>query len=79
MHLCITGFLSGDSDDTSLKYELVVPSQFEPAVLEVLGWQSLAQSPDGEWQLTGDQSQRIATAIKEQLPSDLDLFIGLEA
>lgn len=79
MHLCITGFFSDDSDDTSLKYERVVPSQFEPAVLEVLGWPSLAESPDGEWLLTGDQSQRIATAINEQLPSDLDLFIGLEA
>lgn len=79
MHICITGFLSGDSDDTSLKYELDVPSQFEPAVLKVLGWQSPAESPDGEWLLTTDQSQQIATAINEQLPSDLDLFIGVEA
>ena len=79
MHICITGLLSGDSDDTSLKYELDVPSQFEPAVLKVLGWQSLAESPDGEWLLTADQSQQIATAINEQLPSDLDLYIGLEA
>lgn len=44
MHLCITGFLSGDSDDTSLKYELNVPSQCEQAVLEVLGWQALQKA-----------------------------------
>ncbi|MCK8686816.1 pyocin S6 family toxin immunity protein [Pseudomonas umsongensis] len=79
MHLCITGFLAGDSDDTSLKYELDVQSGFEKAVLEVMGWQSLAESPEGEWLLTGDQSQRIATVINEPLPRDLDLFIGVEA
>ncbi|WP_028623162.1 pyocin S6 family toxin immunity protein [Pseudomonas sp. Ant30-3] len=79
MHLCITGFLAGDSDDTSLKYELDVHSSFEKAVLEVMGWQSFAESPEGEWLLTGDQSERIATVISEQLPRDLDLFIGVEA
>jgi hypothetical protein len=77
--LCITGFLADDSDDTSLKYELEVPPQFEPAVLEVMGWQSVAKSPDGEWLLTGDQSHQIAATINEPLPDDLDLFIGVEA
>lgn len=79
MHLCITGFLAGDSDDTSLKYELDVQSGFEKAVLAVMGWQSLAESPEGEWLLTRDQSQQIATVINEPLPRDLDLFIDVEA
>lgn len=68
-----------DSDDTSLKYELSVPPEFEPAVLEVMGWQSVSGSPDGEWLLTGEQSHQIAAAINEHLPDDLDLFIGVEA
>lgn len=78
MHLCITGFLKNDSNDTSLKYELGVPPRFEPEVLAVMGWQSLAESPDGEWLLTDDQSHLIAAVINEHLPADLDLFIGLE-
>jgi hypothetical protein len=79
MHLCITGFLAGDSDDTSLKYELDVPPHLEQAVLDAMGWPSIAESPDGEWLLTGEQSQQISTAINGQLPGHLDLFIGVEA
>ena len=79
MRLCITGFLKGDSDDTALKYELDVGLGSEQAVLEVMGWKSLAESPDGEWLLTDEQSQRIAVAVDELLPSDLDLFIAVEA
>lgn len=79
MHLCITGFLTDDSDDSSLKYELDVQPELEQAVIDVMGWQSLAESPDGEWQLTDDQAQRIASVINEPLPSSLDLFIGVEA
>ena len=44
-----------------------------------MGWKSLAESPDGEWLLTDEQSQRIAVAVDELLPSDLDLFIAVEA
>lgn len=79
MYLCISGFLPENVEDTSLKDELEVPPQFESAVLEVMGWQSVAKSPDGEWLLTGDQSHQIAAAINEPLPGDLDLFIGVEA
>ncbi len=79
MHLCITGFLKDDSNDTALKYELDVRADSEQAVLDVLGWQSLAESPDGEWLLTGEQSQRVEAAMGELLPRDLDLFIAVEA
>ncbi|WP_040066613.1 pyocin S6 family toxin immunity protein [Pseudomonas batumici] len=77
MYLCITGFLVDDSVDSSLKYELDVPPEFEQAVMDVLGWKNLADECDGDLPLTSDQIQQIASVIKEPLPSDLDLFIGV--
>ncbi|MHC8362281.1 pyocin S6 family toxin immunity protein [Pseudomonas sp. LS2P72] len=51
--------------------------EFEVAVMDVLGWRSLDESADGEWLLTGEQVQQVAIALNEQLPTDLDLFIGV--
>ncbi|WP_321864785.1 pyocin S6 family toxin immunity protein [Pseudomonas paraveronii] len=79
MYLCITGFLPDDADDDSLKYELNVSSEFEQAVMEILGWKSLAAEADGELPLTKEQARQIASAIKESLPDDLDMFIGVQA
>ncbi|MCU1740714.1 MULTISPECIES: pyocin S6 family toxin immunity protein [unclassified Pseudomonas] len=77
MHLYITGFLSEDHEDDSLKYDLDVAPEFEQAVMDVLGWKSLAEESDGELPLTHHQILQIASVIKEPLPSDLDLFIGV--
>ena len=79
MFLWISGFLKGDDEDDSLKYDLTVQSEYEAAVMEILGWKSLAESPDGEWLLTNGQIQPLSIAIKEQLPTELDLFIGVRA
>ena len=79
MYLSITGFLPDDADDDSLKYELNVSSEFEQAVMEILGWKSLAAEADGELPLTKEQARQIASAIKESLPDDLDMFIGVQA
>jgi len=79
MYLCITGFLPDDADDDSLKYELNVSSEFEEAVMEILGWKSLVAEADGELPLTKEQARQIASAIKESLPDDLDMFIGVQA
>jgi hypothetical protein len=77
MFLWISGFLKGDDEDDSLKYELTVRPEFEAALMGVLGWKSLDESADGEWLLTGEQVQQIAKALNEPLPIDLDLFIGV--
>ncbi|CAI8763385.1 DUF2513 domain-containing protein [Pseudomonas sp. IT-347P] len=77
MLLWISGFLKGDDEDDTLKYELTVGPKFEPAVLAAMGWKSLDESPDGEWLLTLAQAQKIGMAINEKLPSELDLFIGI--
>ncbi|KAA5842506.1 hypothetical protein F2A38_12645 [Pseudomonas chlororaphis] len=79
MCLCITGFLPDEANDSSLQYELDVSSEFEQAVMEILGWRSLATEADGELLLSKEQVRQIATVINEVLPDDLDMFIGVEA
>ncbi|AZD79252.1 pyocin S6 family toxin immunity protein [Pseudomonas chlororaphis] len=79
MYLCITGFLPDGFDDTSLKFELDVAPEFEKAVMDILGWERLAAESDGELPLTSEQVSQIAVAIKEPLPDNLDMFIGVEA
>lgn len=79
MFLWITGFLQGDDEDDSLKYDLIVKPKHKPAVLGILGWRSLDESPDGEWLLSSEQVERIAIAVDEQLPTELDMFIGVRA
>lgn len=77
MFLWISGFLKGDGEDDSLKYDLTVRPELELAVMGVLGWKSLDASADGEWLLTSEQVQQIAKVLNEQLPTELDLFIGV--
>jgi hypothetical protein len=79
MFLWISGFLKGDDEDDSLKYDLTVQPEHEAAVMGILGWKSLDESPDGEWLLTSEQVQQLSAAITEQLPTGLDLFIGVRA
>jgi hypothetical protein len=79
MFLWISGFLKGDDEDDSLKYDLNVSPEHEAAVMGILGWKSLDDSPAGEWLLTNEQTQEIAVAVNEQLPMELDLFIGVRA
>ena len=79
MYLCITGFLPGENEDTSLKYELKIPSVFEQAIVSLLGHKNLNAMASGEWLLTADQVEQIAALIKEPIPRDLDVFIGVEA
>ena len=76
MYLWISGFLAGDNEDDSLKYSLTVQPEFEQAIMGVLGWAGLDESPDGELLLTPEQVREIAAAVNETLPIELDLFIG---
>lgn len=79
MFLWISGFLQDDAEDDTLKFDLIVKPEYEDAVLKILGWESLEGSPDGEWQLSIEQLREVSTAVKEPLPSDLDVFIGVRA
>ncbi|MGL6242802.1 pyocin S6 family toxin immunity protein [Pseudomonas sp.] len=73
----ISGFLKGDDEGDFLKYELTVPPEFEATIMGVLGWKNLDESVYGDCLLTAEQIQHIAKALIVQLPTDLDLFIGL--
>lgn len=79
MFLWISGFLKDDDEDDSLKYDLDIQPEHEAAVMGILGWKNLDESPDGEWLLTNEQAQEIAVAVNEQLPMELDLLIGVRA
>ncbi|OYP96647.1 hypothetical protein B7L09_30600 [Pseudomonas mandelii] len=73
----MSGFSKGDHEGDVLKYELTVLSEFENAMMRVLGWKNLEESVYGDCLLTAEQIQQIAMAIDVQLPTDLDLFIGV--
>jgi hypothetical protein len=75
--LWISGFLKDDEKDDALKYELTVQQASEAAVLSVLGWRSVEESPDGEWLLSHEHAQQIANLLNEHLPAEFDLFISV--
>ncbi|WP_019408365.1 pyocin S6 family toxin immunity protein [Pseudomonas psychrophila] len=79
MLLWISGFLKGDDEDDSLKYDLTVKPEYEAAVMAIFGRKSLDQSPEGEWLLTNDQIKQLSIAIDEHLPIDLELYMGVRA
>jgi hypothetical protein len=78
MNLCITGFLPDSFEDSSLKYEFDVDAAFNDQIVELLGHKSLNEMASGEWLLTAEQVQQIASLISETIPPDLDIFIGVE-
>ncbi len=63
MFLEITGFPAVGSEDSSIKFALDVPSEYEQTVLDILGWKSLSAECDGELQLSSEQIQKISSAI----------------
>lgn len=79
MYLCITGFLPDHFEDTSLKYELDVDMAFNDQIVKLLGHETLNDLASGEWLLTAQQVEQIAALIKETIPGDLDIFIGVES
>lgn len=79
MFIYITGFLTDDSEDDSLKFDLDIEPEYERAVMDTLGWKNLAENADGELLLTSEQVRQIETVIKQSLPHGLDIFIGVRA
>ena len=45
--------------------------------MNILGWESLEAEAMGDLELTAMQVEEISVVIKERLPRDLDLFIGV--
>lgn len=79
MYLCISGFLPDSTEDDSLKFELDLNASFNDQIVKLLGHKSLNEMASGEWLLTTEEVQQIALLINQPIPSDLKLFIGVEA
>lgn len=47
MFLWISGFLKGDDEDDSLKYERTVQPEYEAAVMAIFGWKKPGQKSRG--------------------------------
>ena len=78
MYLCISGFLPNDPEDDLIKFELDVDHSFNDQIVQALGHKSINAMAEGEWQLTSEQAARISEILGQELPIDLNLFVGVE-
>ena len=62
--------------DNSLQYKNV-PEEFETEVLSAMGWDSLADVPVGENDLTSEQAAAVLRVLGEPVRSDLMYSVGL--
>ena len=76
---CISGFLEDSSEDESLKFELDLDESHIQEILPILALQSINEMAAGEWLLSTEQIMKLSTLVGRPLPTDLQLFIGLEA
>ena len=79
MYLCISGFLLDSTEDDSLKFELDIDGSFNEQIVQFLGHRSLNAMAECEWLLTSEQVAHLSSIIGQPLPTDLKLFIGVEA
>lgn len=79
MYLCISGFLPDDPEDNLIKFELDVDHSLNDQIVQTLGHKSINSMAEGEWQLTSEQVTQISEILGQELPTDLKLFIGVEA
>ena len=79
MHLCISGFLLESSEDDSLKFEHDLDSSLNDQIVQILGHKNLNAMAEGEWLLTDEQIAHLSEITGITLPTDLKLFIGVEA
>ncbi|MGI3747919.1 MAG: pyocin S6 family toxin immunity protein [Janthinobacterium lividum] len=79
MYPCISGFLADSSEDESLKFELDLDESHIQEILPILGLQSINEMAAGEWLLSNEQIMKVSALVGRPLPTDLQMFIGLEA
>jgi hypothetical protein len=79
VYLEITGFFPEDHEDDFIQFELDVNPEYETAIMDILGWESLADEVVGELPLSTAQVRQIEEVIRQTLPKNLDLFIGVRA
>ncbi|MGS0736832.1 pyocin S6 family toxin immunity protein [Pseudomonas sp. GG8] len=79
MYLCISGFLPDNAEDDSLKFELDLDGSFNEQIVQLLAHRSINAMAEGEWLLASEQVAQISSIIGHSLPTNLKLFIGVEA
>ncbi|MGE6387783.1 pyocin S6 family toxin immunity protein [Pseudomonas sp. NPDC078416] len=79
MYPCISGFLADSSEDESLKFELDLDESHIQEILPILGLRSINEMAAGEWLLSNEQIMKVSALVGRPLPTDLQMFIGLEA
>ena len=79
MHLYIFGFLPDGNEDDSLKYQLKIDITLNERILKLLGHKNLNAMAEGDWTLTSDQVTQLSGVIRQPLPGDLELVIGVVA
>jgi hypothetical protein len=71
--------LADSSGDESIKFELDLDESHIQEILPILGLQSISEMAAGEWLLSNEQILRVSILAGRPLPTDLQMFIGLEA
>lgn len=79
MHLCISGFLLDSDEDDSIKFEFVPDNKFNDQIVQLLGHKDFYAMPAGEWLLAVEQADQISELIGYSFPTELKLYIGVEA
>lgn len=80
MYLCIAGFFPDGHENEFVQFELDVAPQFNQAVLDVVGWESLQEGvKHGVVELTAAQVRQIESVLGKPIPSDLDICISVFA
>ena len=79
MFLYIFGFLFDSTEDDSLKYEMKIDPSLNDEIVARLGHASLNAMAEGDWPLTNDQVVMLSSITGRQLPTDLELLIGVVA
>ncbi|MHC8337402.1 pyocin S6 family toxin immunity protein [Pseudomonas sp. HLT2-19-2] len=80
MFLCIEGFFPDGHKDEFLQFELDVSPEFNQAVLDLVGWESLADGVrHGVVDLTAAQVMQIENVLGKPIPSELDICISVLA
>ncbi|NMY39360.1 hypothetical protein HBN68_20245 [Pseudomonas sp. WS 5078] len=77
--IAISGFYPEPNPDDSLQYKKSVPQELEPAILAAMGWTTLGDVPEGEHELTPDQSIAAMAILGDPLNSELVYFLGLRS
>ncbi|CAD5201055.1 pyocin S6 family toxin immunity protein [Pseudomonas sp. FEN] len=79
MYLCLTGFLPNNDEDDSLKFELCLDPSHNEKIVSLLGYKNLNAMAEGLWDLSDSQVREISALIGKELPTDLEMLIGVEA